>query len=220
MGQLWRWQTGSAGEAIRLLADFAGPVAMPMAHGGRIYFVSDQSGGDAIWSVAEDGSGVRRESEAMPFPIRQASLDGDRIFVQNGADIYTFGITDKSLRKLDLEIVTDRAQTRQRAIEKPLRFLTGATMAPSGQSVAVTARGRVARDSSLTVSTITATSNGTLYVAANDADYSNNSGFVRATFEVPEAKLFRGDNPIELRCEKAVSALPRILRMELNQPKR
>ena len=144
MGQLWRWQTGTPGEAVRLLADFGGPIGMPMAQGGRIYFVSDQSGGDAIWSVTEDGSGVRRESEAMPFPIRQASLDGDRIFLQNGADIYTFGISDKSLRKLDLDIVTDRAQTRQRAIEKPLRFLTGVTMAPSGQSVAVTARGRVA----------------------------------------------------------------------------
>ncbi len=43
---------------------------------------------------------------------------------------------------------------------------------------------------------------------------------VRVTFEVPAAKLFRGDNPIELHCEKAASALPRILRMELAQPKR
>ncbi|MDP3543402.1 MAG: hypothetical protein Q8T11_13115 [Elusimicrobiota bacterium] len=33
-------------------------------------------------------------------------------------------------------------------------------------------------------STITATSNGTLFVAANDADYSNNSGFVRSVFSV------------------------------------
>ena len=85
-----------------------------------------------------------RNSEAMPFPIRQASLDGGTIFLQNGADIYKFSIAEKSLRKLDLDIVTDRAQTRQRAIEKPLRFLTSATMTPSGQSVAVTARGRVA----------------------------------------------------------------------------
>ena len=144
MGQLWRWQSGSDTEAVRMLADFNGPVGMPMAHGGRIYFISDQSGLDAVWSVAEDGTGVRRESEAMPFPIRQASLDGDRIYLQNGADIHVFGITDKSLRKLDLDILTDRTQTRQRAIEKPLRFLTDATMAPSGQSVAVTARGRVA----------------------------------------------------------------------------
>jgi uncharacterized protein (DUF2141 family) len=33
-------------------------------------------------------------------------------------------------------------------------------------------------------STITATSNGTLYVAPNDTSYGDNSGFVRATFEI------------------------------------
>lgn len=144
MGQLWRWQTGSGDEAVRMLAEFDGPVAMPMAHNGRIYFISDQSGADAIWSVGEDGSGVRRESDAMPFPIRQASLDGDTIYLQNGADIYSFALADRTMRKLALDIVTDRAQIRVRAIEKPLRFLTDTTLAPSGQSVAVTARGRVA----------------------------------------------------------------------------
>ncbi|MEO8361822.1 MAG: hypothetical protein ABI672_17435 [Vicinamibacteria bacterium] len=39
---------------------------------------------------------------------------------------------------------------------------------------------------------------------------------VRATFEIPAGQLFRGDNPIELRCEKAGTALPRILRIELS----
>lgn len=144
MGQLWRWQWGTDAEATRMLADFNGPVGMPMVSGGRIYFISDQSGADAVWSVAEDGTGVRQESAAMPFPVRQASLDNGQIFLQNGADIHVFNLADKSLRKLDLQIVTDRAQTRARAIEKPLRFLTDATVAPSGQSVAVTARGRVA----------------------------------------------------------------------------
>ncbi|MEO5761826.1 MAG: hypothetical protein ABIR28_05880 [Vicinamibacteria bacterium] len=38
---------------------------------------------------------------------------------------------------------------------------------------------------------------------------------VQATFEIPAAQLFRGDNPIELRCEKAAATLPRILRLEL-----
>ena len=41
---------------------------------------------------------------------------------------------------------------------------------------------------------------------------------VRATFEIPGRTLFRGDNQIELRCEKAATALPRILRIELLQP--
>ncbi len=42
---------------------------------------------------------------------------------------------------------------------------------------------------------------------------------VQVTFRIPGARLFRGDNPIELRCEKAAIAMPRILRMELTQAK-
>lgn len=40
---------------------------------------------------------------------------------------------------------------------------------------------------------------------------------VRAAFEIPAANLFRGDNPIELRCDKAASAVPRVVRIELSQ---
>lgn len=142
VAQLWRWS--GEGEAVRMLADFAGPVVNLMVHSGRIWFTSDEGGGEALWSVAEDGTGVRRESEMLPLPIRQASMSDGTVYLQNGADIHAFDSATKALRKLDLAIVTDREQTRQRAIDKPLRFLTAAAMAPSGQSVAVTARGRVA----------------------------------------------------------------------------
>jgi hypothetical protein len=40
---------------------------------------------------------------------------------------------------------------------------------------------------------------------------------VQVTFRIPGARVFRGDNPIELRCERAATALPRILRLELSQ---
>jgi hypothetical protein len=41
---------------------------------------------------------------------------------------------------------------------------------------------------------------------------------VSATFEVPASLLFRGDNPIELHCEKTNGAMPRVLRIELSHP--
>lgn len=40
---------------------------------------------------------------------------------------------------------------------------------------------------------------------------------VTVTLDIAEARLFRGDNPIEMRCEKAGTALPRILRLELSE---
>ena len=42
---------------------------------------------------------------------------------------------------------------------------------------------------------------------------------VQVSIEVPAVKLFRGDNPVELRCDKGVTAMPRLLRLELSEPK-
>lgn len=144
MEQLWRWTMGSDTEATRLLADFGAPIRQPMASGGRIWFLSDKSGKDALWSAAEDGSDVRQVSPDLPFPVLQASIDGGEAFLQNGADIHVVSLASGAMRKLAIDLVTDREQTRARALGEPLRQLEAARISPSGESVAITARGRVA----------------------------------------------------------------------------
>lgn len=144
MEQLWRWQTGSDAEGQQLLADFGAPIRMPMAASGRIFFISDKSGKDAVWSVAEDGSDVRQVSPELPFPVLQANIDGGEVFLQNGADIHVFTIAASTLTKLAIDLVTDREQTRVRAIDDPMRWFEGARISPTGEMVAVTARGRAA----------------------------------------------------------------------------
>jgi tricorn protease len=144
MEQLWRWQVGSDAEAVQLLADFGAPIRMPMTAGGRVYFISDKSGKDAVWSVAEDGSDVRQVSGELPFPVLQAAIDGGAVFLQNGADLHVLTLADGTLRKLAIDLVTDREQTRVRAIDEPLRWFEGARISPTGEMVAVTARGRAA----------------------------------------------------------------------------
>lgn len=144
MEQLWRWTLGSEAEAERLLADFGAPIRHPMAAGGRIWFLSDKSGKDALWSVAEDGSDVRQVSPDLPFPVLQASIDGDAAFLQNGGDLHVVSLATGAVSTLAIDLVTDREQTRPRALGEPLRQLEAARIAPSGTAVAVTARGRVA----------------------------------------------------------------------------
>ncbi|MEE4316364.1 MAG: S41 family peptidase, partial [Erythrobacter sp.] len=144
MAQLWRWTMGSDAEATRLLEDFGAPIRHPMAANGRIWFLSDKSGKDALWSVAEDGSDVRQVSPDLPFPVLQASIDGDTAFLQNGADIHAVSLASGAMRKLAIDLVTDREQTRQRALGEPLKQLEAARISPTGETVAITARGRVA----------------------------------------------------------------------------
>ncbi|BDW83228.1 tricorn protease [Erythrobacter sp. Dej080120_24] len=144
MAQLWRWNESAGGEAVQLLADFGAPIRMPMAHGGRVYFISDKSGADAVWSVAEDGSGVTQHSAELPFPVLQASIDGGEIFLQNGADLHVFSTASNALSRLEIDIVTDREQTRPRTLDKPLTQIEAARITPTGDSLTVTARGEVA----------------------------------------------------------------------------
>jgi tricorn protease len=144
MEQLWRWTMGSDAEATRLLEDFGAPIRQPMASGGRIWFLSDKSGKDALWSAAEDGSDVRQVSPDLPFPVLQASIDGDMAVLQNGADLHTVSLATGAVRKLAIDLVTDREQTRTRALGEPLKQLEAARISPSGETVAITARGRVA----------------------------------------------------------------------------
>ncbi|NBB24212.1 peptidase S41 [Porphyrobacter sp. SLTP] len=144
MEQLWRWTMNSDAEAERLLADFGAPIRQPMASGGRIWFLSDKSGKDALWSAAEDGSDVRQVSPDLLFPVLQASIDGNEAFLQNGADLHVVSLATGAVRKLSIDLVTDREQTRARALGEPLKQLEAARISPSGETVAVTARGRVA----------------------------------------------------------------------------
>ena len=144
MAQLWSWADGSSEEATQLLADFGAPIRMPMAHGGRIYFISDKSGADAVWSVAEDGTGVTKHSGEFAFPVLQASIDAGEIFLQNGAELHVFSTASNTLSTLSIDLITDREQTRPRTLENPLANIDAARISPSGKSVAVTARGEVA----------------------------------------------------------------------------
>ncbi|MDY7098150.1 MAG: S41 family peptidase [Pseudomonadota bacterium] len=144
MAQLWSWRTGSKSEAAQLLADFGAPIRMPMAFNGRVYFISDKSGADAIWSVAQDGSGVTKHSEEFAFPVLQASMDGAEIFVQNGADLHVFSTASHRLQTLSINLVTDREQTRERTLENPVASISAARISPSGKAIAITARGAVA----------------------------------------------------------------------------
>ncbi|WP_162627689.1 S41 family peptidase [Erythrobacter sp. KY5] len=149
MAQLWSWKPGSSDEATQLVADFDAPIRMPMAHGGRIYFISDKSGADAIWSVAEDGSGVTQHSEEFAFPVLQAAIDGHAVFVQNGADLHVFSLASNTLSTLSIDLVTDREQTRLRTLDNPMEQVEAARVSPTGDTIAVTARGQVALASPL-----------------------------------------------------------------------
>ncbi len=142
MGQLWRYTLGSTAEAVRLAADFGAPITSPMAWAGRIYFVSDKSGSDNIWSVNETGGDPRQHTQSTAWQMRTPYLYQGRVIYQSGADLYTYDIASGATSSVSLRLATDDDFTRRRWLEAPLTFLESATFAPAGDAVTISARGR------------------------------------------------------------------------------
>ena len=142
MGQLWRWGPG-AKEATRLLGNVKASFSHPLRVGDRLVFLSDESGIPNIWSATLDGSGRRQLTHYTDFAVRDPDARGGDIVFQHGADLVRLNAKTSKATKLDIRLVSDHQQTRPRWIHAPLEYMTGATLAPGGQRVALTARGQV-----------------------------------------------------------------------------
>jgi tricorn protease len=144
MAQLWRGDLDGDAEAVRLAADFGAPIRHPMYADGRIYFISDKSGADNIWSVDASGGDALQHTQRTQWQIRTPQLNGGTIIFQSGADLFTYDLASGETDEVDLFLMSDSDYQRERWIDNPLAYLESARMNPQGDAVTVTARGRVA----------------------------------------------------------------------------
>ena len=139
--QLWRFELGSDAEAIRLAPDFEGPIETPMFWQDRLYFISDSSGYDNIWSMSTTGTDIRRHSNFSNWRLLDASLQNGIIHYQRGADIYAYDLASNSEELINIDLATDEQRSKRRWIDTPLQYFSGASLASGGGRVALTARG-------------------------------------------------------------------------------
>lgn len=143
-GKLWRYPSGQNSEASRLMPDHEGSARRPMTQGDRLYFLSDASGHDNLWSVNFDGTNATQITHHQDFSIRGASLDSGRFVYQLGADLHLLDLTSLESRKLEIQLTSDHPGMRESWINEPLKFLTAVRLAGNQEKVAITARGRIA----------------------------------------------------------------------------
>lgn len=141
MAQLWRYDMGSDVEATRLAADHGAGMRHPMYWNGRVYFVSDKSGSDNIWSMSETGDDVRQETSSERWLMRQPYMHDGVIYYHRGADIYSYDLTSGETALVSLALIGDGDYQRERWLDDPLNYMSSAQISPEGDSVTVTARG-------------------------------------------------------------------------------
>jgi tricorn protease len=125
------------------ITTFEGNDAFPMWYAGSIYYLSDQGGTVDIWSIQPDGSGLKRHTDFGKWDARWPSMGPDgRIAFTLAADIEVFDPKNDSVRKVSVDLPSDRVLTRVRYPDAG-RYLTFFDLSPDGDRVAITARGEI-----------------------------------------------------------------------------
>ena len=143
-GELWRYRPGTGDEARHLTGGHKGSVREPMLAGDRLYFISDESGNNNIWSMNLKGKDLKQVTRYKDWPVRTAAINQNRIVYQLGADIKLLDLESGKSKVIDLRLSSDFPGLAERWIKKPLRFMNSARFAGDHDKVVITARGKVA----------------------------------------------------------------------------
>lgn len=139
---LWRYTDGQP-EAIPLSTDFPGTSRNPMWWQQRVYFVSDRDGTHNLWSMKPDGSDWQQLTRHTDFDIKTAALQAGRIVYARQGDLHLYNLSQQKDEKLNISLASDFDQQREKWVKKPLDYLTSAHLSPTGDRLALTARGQV-----------------------------------------------------------------------------
>ncbi|MCB0144556.1 MAG: PD40 domain-containing protein, partial [Caldilineaceae bacterium] len=141
-GHLW---LGREHNFTRFLADLKGNIASPMwistAAGERIFFISDHQGIGNIYSCNVAGSDVQRHTDHEDYYARNPQTDGKRIVYHAGADLYVFDPATGETQLVAVPYRSPRVQ-RNRRFTSSTRYLTEATLYPSGNATTAITRGK------------------------------------------------------------------------------
>ena len=137
------WKYASGREAIPLTGDYAGTSKDAMWWNSRVYFLSDRDGIMNLWSMDENGKDLQQLTKHKGFDIKSAALAEGKIVYQIGADLRLFDIGSNQDRAVPVELPSDFDSLREHWVKNPIDYLTSVHLSPDGNSIVLTARGRV-----------------------------------------------------------------------------
>ncbi len=141
--KIWRFAEGAA-EADSLTTDYPGESHSPVWWNDRVYFVSDRDGTMNLWSMDEAGGDLRQHTSHAGMDLRDPSISEGRAVYQVGADLWRLDLASGLETRLDIRLSSDFDQLREKWEDDPMDYLTSVHLSPDGESVVLTARGRVA----------------------------------------------------------------------------
>jgi tricorn protease len=143
-GRLWLGSalSGPAESFRRLLPDLGATLNSPMIVGNRLAFLSDFEGTGNVYSVAADGTGLRRHTDHDGWYARQASTDGQRIIYACGGELWLLNGLDATPARLDI-VLGSPASGRAPRLVTAADHVGSLSVDHSGRASAVEVRGTV-----------------------------------------------------------------------------
>ncbi|HDS02430.1 MAG TPA: protease [Firmicutes bacterium] len=137
------WKFDGKKEAEPLTEDYPGTSKNPMYYNKRLYFLSDRNGGLNLWSMNESGKDLKQHTFHAAFEVRSADHYKGQILYQCAGDLYLYDIEQDNEKKLEISLISDFDQTREKWIENPSDYIEDYDLSPDGRSLLLTARGRI-----------------------------------------------------------------------------
>jgi tricorn protease len=140
--QIWRFTEGDK-EAVKLTTEYLGESHHPMWYQNKIYFITDRDGMMNVWSMNEDGSELTQITKHDKFDVRYANISNGNIVYQLGADLWLHNLASNTGNKVDIKLVSDHEQLREKWDENPSEYISNVNTNKDGSKIVITARGKV-----------------------------------------------------------------------------
>jgi tricorn protease len=140
-GHLWVDARGD-GEYRRICRELDGNLVWPMWLGERVLFLSDHDGIGNLYSVAPDGSDLRRLTDEREHYVRFPATDGTRVVYSCGGDLVVLDSRDGSVSRVPVEMPSNAWETARRFVDAA-ELLETWTLSHDGTALGIVTRGRV-----------------------------------------------------------------------------
>ncbi len=151
-GRTWKRYTGGWAQDIWFgditkqqfarLTTFPGTDTSPMWYKGRIYFISDRTGIRNIYSISPKTKKIWQHTFHKVWDVRWASLGGDFIVYQLGADIWKLDLRTNKTQKVPIRLLSDAPRRRKRYVySRP--YYENWDLGPKGKRLLLNIRGDI-----------------------------------------------------------------------------
>mgnify|MGYP000651635432 CR=1 FL=1 len=148
----WKYYTGGMADDIWVMDIKSGKIEnitsnphqdiIPMWHENTVYFLSDRDRTMNLFSYNTQTRETHKLTNYTDYDIKFPSIGMGRIIYEQGGYLFTYTIKTGEIKKLTIEIISDRLYSRNEWKDASLR-ITQSDLSPHGERVLFSARGDV-----------------------------------------------------------------------------